>query len=117
MSHFTRLSLQIQDKELLSSIVQKQGLTATTGVATNPYNGQTVMDATIIKDSSGKTKLIIDNQTGNVIVDPYYMGYDYQKIVQEYAAEVIKKAAYDEGGFIADEQQTSKGTVIKVVIP
>jgi len=111
MSHFTRLKTQLNDKMLVQRLAEKRGWTfETVETYTNPYTHNDVIhNATLLRDKDGKIKLAIDSE-GNPVADSYYMGYEYETFIQEYAKEFLLSNLA--GCFVQDEKTLENGDIV-----
>ena len=65
----------------------------------------------VLRDSAGKPKMLIA-QDGSVIVDPYYMGYDHQQFLQDYAADHITQKAMLNGACTQNMGLDKQGNLV-----
>lgn len=118
MSHFTKMKVQIKDRSVMRSVCTKMGWTIKeVPEYRNSYSGEAVKGAITMVDFRGTVKAVLDKQD-NLIVDPYFMGRDYEKFCRDYAAESIVQAAMIEGGYVESQSEERNGDlVIEVIIP
>lgn len=97
MSHFSKLEIKMKRKDVLRKLASKFGWTQQDNIThVNGWSRETVANATVFFDNYGTAKLVLD-AAGTPVVDPYYMGREYEKFLQEYAADLIMDQARSEG--------------------
>jgi len=119
MSHFSTLKMKVKNQKTIEKVADRMDWrTEHMDRYANPYGTGTVKDATVLKDKSGQVKAVIDSE-GNMIVDPYYMGNDFQKFCQQYGKEEVLAGAAMEGGWMSNEWTDEKTgeLVIEVMLP
>ncbi len=76
-------------------------------VFTNSYSREKVNGGHIIRDSNGQTKMVIAPD-GSVHTDAYFMGNQYEKFLQDYAADHLTEAAQMNGGMVTNQTVDQK---------
>lgn len=119
MSHFTKLSLKIKDRRAIDIAVRKMGWRLERMEKYyNPYTSREfVGSAEVFKDGYGKVKMVVNSLTGEITVDPYYMGRQYEQFCVEYDKAVIETSAMDAGGWISNQFMDKNEYVIEVTFP
>jgi hypothetical protein len=112
LSHFSRLKVQVKDLNAFHKVLFLRGLTSEKlSEYRNSYSGEAVKDATVVKNQSGKILMAVDAE-GNVTVDSWSMGHEYQNIMQDYARETIFSSASAAGGWVGQETVDKNGDVV-----
>lgn len=111
MSHFTTVKMEMKNRAILERLARSRGWTV--GQEAKHVNGwskETVPNATVFK-TDGKYKLVLDAK-GVPVVDAYYMGREYEKFIQDYAAEVIREQALSEGASVVTNGYDKNGNLL-----
>jgi hypothetical protein len=107
MSHLSKCETKLTNKRRVNSLAKQRGWTIEeVDNYTNPYSREVVKKATVLRDKFG-VKMAL-NQQGEVFVDPYYMGKDYEEFMQDYATGHIKSAAFADGGVVTSQRVDQK---------
>ena len=132
MSHWTKVTVEIREREKLKKVLKKLGLNYQEGMSAKlkmkGYAGNTAMvDMTIDfgkpRSSDYKVGLNFNVETGKteVIADWWGLQTTQEKFTEEvvapYAEEVAVSQMISEGYLVADRQQTSEGVAITLVEP
>lgn len=109
MSHLTTYkNLILNDQEIVQRVAKKfSWRVMQVPKFVNRYSGETVHDATVLLDGT-TPKLVID-EFGHPVVDDYFMGQDYKRFLQEYAAERISSQAAVLGAFVIERRMEEDG--------
>jgi len=111
MSHFTTVKMEMKNKAILERMARARSWTMAKEVKhVNGWSKETVPDATVFK-AGDKYKLVLDAK-GVPVVDSYYMGRDYEKFIQDYAAEVIREQAMSEGASVVTNGYDKNGNLL-----
>lgn len=115
MSHNTEIKTCIKNKRIFGYMLNKFGwkISKERTAWENRYSKE-IVTGQVITDQTGAVKMVV-NKAGIPVVDPYYMGSDYEKFLQGYSTDVLKDAALMAGNTIMSETVDANGNILLTV--
>jgi hypothetical protein len=113
MSHLTKMQMKITKMPLATRIARKFGWTITREAEYVDAFQNGMNNCHVFRDLNNKVRMLV-GADGTVVTDSYYMGYDYQQFLQEYASEYIKEQAIMEGAQFVDKGLVNGQRIIEV---
>lgn len=108
MSHLTTHKTKCSDRGRVARVARDFGWSIEQTDTFQSRFGQTVTGgAAVLKDKNGREKMVI-GPDGTVRTDAYYMGRDYEKFMQAYAADHIREKAVGAGGMVTGTRTDPK---------
>lgn len=112
MSHFSQMKTKIKNVNMAKRVAKQFGWSMEKVGHYKDHFGNELNNCHVVTGDDRAKLLIASN--GDVIVDPYYMGHDYEKFLQEYATEYIREQAVMEGAQFIDKGMVKGERIIEV---
>jgi len=111
MSHLSKVSIKLTNAKAIEVAAKAMEWAMQKQDFTNSYSRETVKNATVLRDKSGKVKYVI-GVDGTPVVDEWSMARDYYRFNQEYTQHILKQKAIMSGAAFRNCGVDAKGNLV-----